>query len=84
MSGYVSNGSIDLMNYPMVVNGIMERWKSSNQLCSNTVAEHADVTLWDEMDDSKDADSIDGLFWRQTLDPFSGKLSVYSLPLVSG
>jgi hypothetical protein len=45
-------------------------------ISAHTVAGHADVTHWEEMDDTKDADGIDGLFWRQTFDPYSGKLSV--------
>lgn len=48
-------------------------------ISAHTVAGHADVTHWEEMDDSQDADGIDGLFWRQTFDPSTGKLSV--LPL---
>lgn len=43
-------------------------------ISAHTVAGHADVTHWNEMDDSQDG--IDGLFWRQTFDPSSGKLSV--------
>ena len=45
-------------------------------ISAHTVAGHADVTHWEEMDDTKDSDGIDGLFWRQTFDPFTGKLSV--------
>jgi len=45
-------------------------------ISAHTVAGHADVTHWEEMDDTKDADGIDGLFWRQTFDPYSGKLGV--------
>lgn len=45
-------------------------------ISAHTVAGHADVTHWNEMDDSQDADGIDGLFWRQTFDPYAGKLSV--------
>jgi hypothetical protein len=47
-------------------------------ISAHTVAGHADVTHWEEMDDAKDADGIDGLFWRQTFDPFTKKLSVGS------
>ena len=45
-------------------------------ISAHTVAGHADVTHWDEMDDTKDSDGIDGLFWRQAFDPSTGKLSV--------
>ena len=45
-------------------------------ISAHTVAGHADVTYWEEMDDTKDADGIDGLFWRQTFDPVTFKLSV--------
>ena len=45
-------------------------------ISAHTVAGHADVTHWNETDDSQDADGIDGLFWRQTFDPASFKLSV--------
>jgi BAH domain len=45
-------------------------------ISAHTVAGHADVTHWEEMDDTQDADGIDGLFWRQTFDPVSGKLGV--------
>jgi hypothetical protein len=48
-------------------------------ISAHTVAGHADVTHWEEMDDTQDADGIDGLFWRQTFDPSTNKLSVYSL-----
>ena len=48
-------------------------------ISAHTVAGHADVTHWEEMDDTKDAEGIDGLFWRQTFDPFTKKLSVSSL-----
>lgn len=47
-------------------------------ISAHTVAGHADVTHWEEMDDSQDADGIDGLFWRQTYDPATNKLSVYA------
>lgn len=47
-------------------------------ISAHTVAGHADVTHWEEMDDRQDADGIDGLFWRQTYDPFLDKLSVCS------
>jgi hypothetical protein len=45
-------------------------------ISAHTVAGHADVTQWEETDDNQDADGIDGLFWRQTFEPASGKLSV--------
>jgi BAH domain len=45
-------------------------------ISAHTVAGHADVTHWQEMDDNQDADGIDGLFWRQTYDPALNKLSV--------
>jgi hypothetical protein len=45
-------------------------------ISAHTVAGHADVTHWQEMDDTKDADGIDGLFWRQTFDPKKNILSV--------
>jgi hypothetical protein len=51
-------------------------------ISAHTVAGHADVTQWEETDDNQDADGIDGLFWRQTFTPTSGKLSVLLLSLV--
>ena len=48
-------------------------------ISAHTVAGHADVTHWEEMDDSMDADGIDGLFWRQTFDPAKNTLSVVFL-----
>ena len=45
-------------------------------ISAHAVAGHADVTHWEEMDDSQDSDGIDGLFWRQTYDPTTNKLSV--------
>jgi hypothetical protein len=45
-------------------------------ISAHSVAGHADVTHWEEMDDSMDADGIDGLFWRQTFDPVGNILSV--------
>jgi hypothetical protein len=61
--------------------GKREVIKSSVQdiISAHTVAGHADVTHWEEMDDAKDSDGIDGLFWRQTFDPYEGKLSVLAL-----
>ena len=56
--------------------------KAQNIISAVTVAGSADVTYWDENDDSKDADGIDGLFWRQTFDPSTRKLSVRSLFLL--
>ena len=52
----------------------------------HTVAGHADVTHWKEMDDNDDAEGMGGLFWRQTFDPSTMTRSVTSLllHLVSG
>jgi len=47
-------------------------------ISAHTVAGHADITQWEETDDNQDADGIDGLYWRQTLDPVTFKLSVLS------
>jgi hypothetical protein len=45
-------------------------------ISAHTVSGHANVTHWQEMDDTKDADGVDGLFWRQTFDPKKNILSV--------
>jgi hypothetical protein len=47
-----------------------------------TVAGHAQVSHWVESDDEQDANGIDGLVWRQTLHPRTGKLSVRYLTVL--
>ena len=47
----------------------------------HTVAGHASVTHWKEIDDDNDVEGISGLFWRQTFDPYT-KTSSVTTPLL--
>lgn len=70
----------DLPNGRLSYHGTNEIIKSARQdiIDVQAVAGRANVVHWNEDDDTQDANGIDGLYWRQTFDHVTSKLSVFT------